>query len=185
MSQRHKQTAFIGSSPNSVSSVGRIDFRHVPAGATIGKGPRCSQSQMKGIAPGGLHNPVGFDAVAPPERLRFQGKGAFVKVPSGLPVVRVREALGDGRHEEHIADIIEIHQLPGLQSRLRGQFCRHCSTELNIPDRLKERNAPEIVHFEVRGTADVAAEHRLLMHTLEILQAGTLSTERAKAVAPA
>jgi hypothetical protein len=62
---------------------------------------------------------------------------------------------------------------------------RDVPVHLQLGDRPEKRDAREILHFEVRRAADVAANHCLAVTRLEILEVSLLAAEHAEAVPPA
>ena len=182
--QGQEEAALGRRGPDGRAVVERVRLCLVPALAPVGEGAGLAQAQLETVLAWGLHRAVGPDALAGPEGLFLQGQDLIGQPPGVLPGVCVGEALGDGWEEEHVADVVEVDQLLGLGLGRLDQGRVHLAAGLDLHQGLEEGDAPEIVHLEVRGPADVAPDHGLAVDRLVVLEPGALRAEGAEAVAP-
>ena len=185
LAQRDEEPALRARRPDGALFVGRVDLGRVPALAAIGIGAGLAQVEIELVAARGLAHAVGLDAVLCPEGRLLQRQRVFHEVPRGLPRVLIGRAAGDGREEQHVARVVEIHEVFGLHGGGFQHFGRHGPAKFDLGERLEIGDALEIFHLELGRTADVAAQHGLAMRALVVLQLRLLGAEDAEAVAPA
>ena len=168
--------------------VGRVaedDLVIVPAGAAEGQRRRRAQVHLQREGQGGLPHAVGAHAVLVVERLWLQRQHLTGVLPGASVSVLVGPAAGNGRQHDEIAHVVKLHQLAGLSAGGRIRLRIRLAIHLHIGHRLEERDAPEVLHLERRGTGDVAADDRLAVHRLIHLNLRALGAEGTEGGAPA
>ena len=132
-----------------------------------------------------LLNPVHLDPIPllPTWRGR-KGENFLGIIPRSLPRDGVRLATRDWRQEHDVANGVEVEQIGSLGFRRFSQLLRRRSAGFHLGDGLKERDSPEVCHFEPGLPGHEPAKDWAMVQRLVELGLGTFCAERAEPVPP-